>query len=112
MYSLKLTESRSRARKAERKSHRALSTSHIWHVCGVAIGLIGSVLLPMTGFFLLTIEWLFGVANIGRRGHIVGTVLLLSAIPLLLLGGYCLDLMEKDQRSDQLATAIHEGATQ
>ena len=95
MYSLTPAKSQPNAERIARQSQHILLQSRTWHLCGAAIGLIAGTLFPITGFLLLAVERLAGAGSVGRWGHYLGTVLLLSAIPLLGLGGYCLDLLEK-----------------
>ncbi|HKY30022.1 MAG TPA: hypothetical protein VJM12_18920 [Pyrinomonadaceae bacterium] len=47
---------------------------------------------------LLTTDWLLN-AQLHPWLHAVGLTLLILAIPILLLGGHCLDLMDRQKNS-------------
>src|SRR5262245_41859775 len=67
----------------------------VWPVCGAGIGLIGCALTPLLGALLTLVAWIKGNSGAGPFLHKVGTVLFLLTIPLLIFGGYCLDVLEK-----------------
>lgn len=73
---------------------RALDQAPV--VCAAA-GLFGGVASALFGAVFTTAGWI--VANEGARQWFStsGTVLLFMTIPLLIIGGYCLDWMEKDK---------------
>jgi len=61
-----------------------------------------SSLLSLALGFAFTTEWLL---NAGRHPflHAVGITLLIIGIPILILGGHCLDLMDKkNKKSDRV----------
>jgi hypothetical protein len=63
---------------------------------GAGLGLVGGGVAPVVGALLLAVAWARGgVQTNGLSLHGAGSVLLLSTIPLLLLGGHCLDLLEE-----------------
>ena len=66
-------------------------------VAGAVAGLAGSVLAGLLGALFTAASWF--VTNEGARQWLstAGTVLLFLTIPLLILGGYCMDWMEKDK---------------
>lgn len=63
---------------------------------GAVGGLIGGIFSALFGAGLTAASWL--TANQGARQWLstTGTVLFFLTIPLLILGGYCMDWMEKD----------------
>src|SRR5262245_30881175 len=67
----------------------------VWPVCGAGIGLVGCVISPLLGALLTAVSWIEGNRGYGPLLHKVGTVLFLLTIPLLIFGGYCLDVLEK-----------------
>jgi hypothetical protein len=62
-----------------------------------AIGLAGGPLAATVGLLFLAIN--LGLKSVGRSGHsvleTVGSVLLISIIPLLMLGAHCLDKLDE-----------------
>lgn len=60
-------------------------------VCGLCLGII----CPIMGSILTAIAWFTGPEWHGLPLHRGGTVLLFLTIPLLIFGGHCLDLMDK-----------------
>ena len=78
-----------------------------WMSCGAVVGLVGAIVSPLLGSVLTTITWFTGPDWHGFHLQRSGTVLLLSAIPLLILGAHCLDLMDrKDERALTLSPGI------
>ena len=66
-------------------------------ILGAVAGCAGGIVVALFGPVFTVAGWL--VANEGLRQWFstVGTALLLLTIPLIIFGGYCLDLMEKDK---------------
>jgi len=64
-------------------------------VCGVVAGLAGGVVAGILGALLTFAGWMAG--DVGARHWLstAGSVLLFMTIPLLALGGCCLDWLEK-----------------
>jgi hypothetical protein len=73
---------------------RAIEQAQI--ACAAA-GLFGGVASAMFGSVFTGASWF--VANEGARGWLstTGAVLLFLTIPLLILGGFCMDWLEKDK---------------
>src|SRR5262249_54267849 len=67
----------------------------VWPVCGAGIGLIGGVLAPLLGALFTFVSWFEGNSGFGPSLHRLGTISFLLTIPLLIFGGYCLDVLEK-----------------
>ena len=63
---------------------------------GAAFGLVGGVSAALLGGLFTATGWF--IANEVPRHwfSMMGTTLLCLTIPLLIFGGYCMDLMEKD----------------
>jgi hypothetical protein len=74
---------------------------------GAATGLGGGILAAAVGALLSAASWVRGDAAGGLSLHGVAGVLLLSTIPLLILGAHCLDLLE--ERAEESGQAAHEG---
>ena len=74
-------------------------------VAGAAAGLFGGVASGVFGAVSTAASWF--VTNEGARQWLstTGAILLFLTIPLLIIGGYCLDWMEKDrpQRHSKIA---------
>jgi uncharacterized membrane protein YfcA len=66
-------------------------------VMGAATGLFGGVTSAMFGAVFTAASWF--VTNVGERQWLstTGTVLFFLTIPLLIIGAYCLDWLEKDK---------------
>jgi hypothetical protein len=66
-----------------------------WQATGAVCGLGGAVVVVLLGALLSAGAWVLGDETGGLSLHGVGSILLLATIPLLLIGGYCLDLLDK-----------------
>ena len=66
-----------------------------WQARGAMFGLAGGASAAILGTTLLLIAWIVGDQSKGLSLHGIGSILLLSTIPLLILGACCLDLLEK-----------------
>jgi len=66
-------------------------------VMGAASGLFGGVASGTFGAVFMAASWF--VTNVGARHWLstTSTVLLFLTIPLLIIGGFCLDWLEKDK---------------
>jgi hypothetical protein len=62
---------------------------------GGLICLISGALAPVFGSLLTAMSWLIGRNNIGYWFHRLGSVFLISTIPLLIITAFCLDAYEK-----------------
>lgn len=81
-----------------------------WPTSGAVCGLFGGVIAAAFGTLLLTIAWATGDESSGLSLHGIGSILLLSTIPLLILGACCLDLVEKrGEKNQQSASKDSEG---
>jgi len=73
-----------------------------WQSAGAAGGLGLGIISPLIGSVMTAISWVTGPQWHHFSIQRYGTVLLFLAIPLLLLGGHCLDLMaEHDKESSK-----------
>ncbi|HUQ33673.1 MAG TPA: hypothetical protein VM095_16250 [Pyrinomonadaceae bacterium] len=75
-----------------------------WPTGGAVCGLAGSVLAVASGTMLLIIAWATGDESSGLSLHGIGSFLLLSTIPLLILGACCLDSAEKREDKNRRAS--------
>jgi hypothetical protein len=72
-----------------------------WQTIGAVVGLAGGPIAAIIGTALSAGAWMLsGEAN-GLSLHNVSSTLLLSTIPLLILGAHCLDLLEKRMAKGQ-----------
>jgi hypothetical protein len=94
MNALSFTHQAVRASAKPRVTGRALAQAQI---VGAVAGLVGGALAALFGAVFTAASWF--VANEGARQLLstTGTALFFLTIPLLILGGYCLDWMEKDK---------------
>lgn len=87
-----------------------------WQTFGAVTGLGGGVLAAAVGALLSAVAWMRGDETGGLSMHGVGSILLLSMIPLLIMGAHCLDLLDKRMergrylaREGNVSVAIHGG---
>lgn len=81
-----------------------------WQAVGVVACLGGVALVWVIGSLLSVIAWMRGDESSGLSIHGVGSILLLSIIPLLVIGAHCLDLLDKRMERGRRAAAEDEGA--
>jgi hypothetical protein len=79
---------------------REEQTSHCekrqkWLLNGGLISLIGGALAPVFGSLLTALSWLAGNNSLGHSFHRLGSIFLISTIPLLIIAAFCLDAYEK-----------------
>jgi hypothetical protein len=73
-----------------------------WQAAGAWAGLGGGILAAAVGALLSAAAWALGDVGGGLSLRGAGSILLLSTIPLLILGAHCLDLLDgKMERSRQ-----------
>ena len=73
-----------------------------WQSVGAVVGLGGGILAVADGTLMSAIAWLRGEGANDASMHGVGSILLLSTIPLLIFGAHCLDLLDRRvERSSQ-----------
>jgi len=86
------------------QTHREEQTSHRekrqrWLLNGGLISLIGgAAIAPVFGSLLTALSWLVGDNGTGHSLHGLGSIFLISTIPLLITGAFCLDAYEKQSR--------------
>ncbi|MGH9843666.1 MAG: hypothetical protein ACREEM_33435 [Blastocatellia bacterium] len=73
---------------------RTSSPTPEWLLCGAFFSLVGGTLAGLAGALLLAIAWFTGGQGSGGSLHGLGSILLLSTIPALLIGGCFLDWYE------------------
>ncbi len=66
-----------------------------WTSGGAACGLCLGIICSLMGTILTAIAWFVGPTWHGLPLYRGGTVLLFLTIPFLILGGHCLDLMDR-----------------
>ena len=67
-----------------------------WRSSGAFCGLCFGVLSPLAGLVLTAILWFTGSHWHGAFIQHCGTLFFVLTIPLLIFGGHCLDLMDKE----------------
>lgn len=72
-----------------------------WQWLGAIACFVAAVLAVAIGF-VLTTDWLLD-AHLHPALHAIGIILLIIGIPLLILGGHCMDLGEKKNKHVILA---------
>lgn len=77
------------------------SSMWTWQISATVCCLAGGILAPLMGSLMLAEAWLTGNQHSGLSAYGIGTVLLLSTIPLLVLGAHCLDLSDRRKARDQ-----------
>ena len=84
-----------------------------WKIRGVLFGFCGGLFAPIAGSICTIISWFTNPAWHRISFRSAGTVMFALAIPLLVLGAHCLDLLEKernDSRSRHLTVGKDAGA--
>lgn len=77
-----------------RPSKAGSGRRQFWACIGVVVGLVGGTLLPLVGLVMIALAWLIGdMDSILNKS---GSMLLMTTIPLLTFGGYCLDIFDKN----------------
>jgi hypothetical protein len=66
-----------------------------WQAVVALSGCGGGILAAALGSLLSAVAWARGDGGGGLSPHGLGSVLLLSTIPLLVLGAHCLDLLDR-----------------
>jgi hypothetical protein len=66
-----------------------------WRAAGAVLGLVGGGLCALLGSLLTALSWLVREPQGKQLVHTLGGDMLCLTIPLLLLGGVCLDWWEK-----------------
>ena len=79
---------------------------------GVAIGLCGGFVALIAGSILTLISWFIDPKWHGVFLHQTSTFLFVLALPLLIIGAHCLDLIDKDKKLVDAADATAVGKGQ
>ena len=75
-----------------------------WKTSAAVFGLCAGFIAPIVGLIITAISWFRDPVWHHVYLHQAGTTLFVLALPLLILGAHCLDLLEKDQQQ-----AIEQG---
>lgn len=87
------------------QSYRQRLARRVW--LGALLGLVCGCVFPLCGLLFLAVDWLTGRG--GGWLYTIGSLLMLTTIPLLLLGAHCLDLLH-DQQQARFRQRRHEPA--
>jgi hypothetical protein len=68
-----------------------------WKSRGAVAGLCAGFGAPIAGLILTIVSWFRDPAWHGLALHQVGTSLFIAALPLLVFGAHCLDLLDKEK---------------
>ena len=79
-----------------------------WQLLAAFACFAGSILSIALGFAFTT-DWVLSAVRHPVL-HAVGITLLIIGIPLLILGGHCLDLMEKKNKKSHRVLPVEQGA--
>ena len=66
-----------------------------WQSIGAVSGLVGGVLLPVFGTFLIAVMWFIGSRDENSILNVLSIVSFVLTLPLLAAGAHCLDLLER-----------------
>lgn len=86
-------------RASQAKGRRRLARAR---VLGALAGLFGGTLAPLCGGLLTVAGWFATNDGVRHRLSMAGTVLFFLTIPLLMLGAFCMDWMEKGKPQPSL----------
>ena len=75
-----------------------------WHSTAAAACFVGSVFSLAVGF-VFTTDWLLK-AQLHPLLHAAGIVLLIVGIPILILGGHFMDLMDQQDKAKKLCVKL------
>jgi hypothetical protein len=75
-----------------------LEGNRTWKSRGVVFGIAGGLIAPIIGSLLTVISWFADPAWHGVHLRTMGTTLFVFAIPLLILGAHCLDILDKQKQ--------------
>jgi len=70
-----------------------------WQAYGAVLGVGGGILTAFFGTMLMAGASILGNESGGFPSHGIGTLLLFLAVPLLIFGGHCLDLLERSSKA-------------
>jgi hypothetical protein len=87
---------------------QAKPNSARWEQAAAFACFVGSILSLAIGF-VFTTNWILNEVRHPLL-HAVGITLLIIGIPILILGGHCLDLMEKKNKKSDLVPPLGRGA--
>lgn len=73
-----------------------------WKNLVAVFGLIGGLVAPILGSLMTILSWFSTRLWHGLSFRTAGTSFFVLAIPLLLLGAHCLDLLDKEKRRVQM----------
>ena len=68
-----------------------------WKTRGAVVGLCAGFAAPIAGSIVTVVSWFRDPVWHGLALHQAGTSLFILALPLLVFGAHCLDLLERDQ---------------
>lgn len=95
------------AGRAAQKTGQRMKTA--LQVAGAIMGLIGGIGAGIFGGLLITAGWMSINENARHWLSSAGSTLLELTIPLIILGGWCLDLLERNQPRKAGHTPSREG---
>jgi hypothetical protein len=78
-----------------------LHDSSGWKNRGAVLGLCAGFSAPVAGALVTIISWFSDPVWHGLALHQAGTTLFIMALPLLIFGAHCLDLLDKERRTVQ-----------
>lgn len=70
-----------------------------WKIRGAIAGLCSGFAAPIAGSIVTIVSWFRDPVWHGFALHQAGTSLFVLALPLLVFGAHCLDLLDKDKRN-------------
>jgi hypothetical protein len=80
-----------------------------WQAACALAGLGGGLLAAAAGALLSAVAWALGDEGGGLSLRGAGSILLLSTIPLLILGAHCLDLLDGKMEGSRQPKAVRKG---
>jgi hypothetical protein len=81
----------------------SLRGSWNWKSCGAVLGLCSGLVAPILAAIFTVISWFSDPVWHGFALHTAATSLFAVALPLLIFGAHCLDLLDKDKKLAQVS---------
>lgn len=93
------TDNQSHQSQLTSPARRSKSRVWTWQAICAVVGFAGGIVSALFGVVFTALSWLPVPRDAAAHLHSLGTVVFCLTIPLLIFGGYCLDLLERKPRA-------------